>query len=262
MREDYGVAIIARDEELNIGPCLTSLIKSDVMAIIVIIDSRTRDRTAEVAKKYTHLVEVIEGNRGRLRNAGYTRLGLPYVAFVDADMHVTPGYLEALRQAMDEDPRLAIVGGEQKPLNCHILGALDCEYWNYKHAIGSGGSMYRVEALESVGGFQDELNVGEDGELLVRLLKNGWCKKWVGRVSIGHRYAANYKVWHNKVSHGLAAGFRVRGVLRLLTSPLIGLHAAWVCKQPHMLWYLPLRSLVLLFGAGTKQEYTPLSKHR
>lgn len=259
MKEDFGVVIIARDEERNIGTCLASLKEAGINTIMVIIDSRTGDKTAEVAQKYTPRIEVVDGNRGRLRNTGYRKLGLPYAAFVDADMQVTSGYLESLRKAMDEDPKLAIVGGEQKPFDCCFLGSLDCEYVNYKRAIPAGGSMYRAEALESVGGFQDKLNVGEDGELLSRLLENGWHKKWVGDAVIGHRYATNYRVWHNKMSHGAAAGFHAHGVLRLLASPVIGVHAAWVRSQPHMLWYLPLRSLVLLFGAGERQEYNPLT---
>lgn len=261
MKKDFGVVIIARDEEHNIGDCLLNLRQAGADPVLVVVDSRTNDKTAEIAREYTSMVIVTEGNRGRLRNIGYRELDLPYVAFVDADMRVTPGYLETLRHVMDENPRLAFAGGAQKPLGCCLFSAMDCEYWNYKRAVGAGGTMYRVKAVNEVGGFRDELNVGEDGDLNSRLINYGWQKKWEGSAIIGHYYALSVKVWLNKMTHGAAAGFGLRGILRLLASPIIGLHAAWVRRQLHMIWYLPLRSLTLLTGKGMKQEYTPTPSH-
>jgi len=254
---DFGVVIIARDEEHNIGECLVSLHEAGIKNPLVVVDSRTKDKTADLALKYTSSVSVIDGSRGRLRNTGYKQLGLPFVAYIDADMAVMPGYLETLRLKMDENPKLAVVGGIQEPLNCCLLGALDCEYCNYKRAVSTGGAFFRVEAIEEVGGFSDDLNVGEDGELINRLLQRGWLKERIDSVVIGHNYAPNYKTWRNKIIHGKAAGFHSWGVLRLLTSPFIGLHAAWVRRQPHLIWYVPFRSLTLLLGPGLRKEYTP-----
>lgn len=257
MKKDYGAVVIARDEERNIEACLSALTNSEGCSIHVVVDSRTVDRTAELAQNYTAQVYVIEGNRGRLRNEGYKRLGLPFVAFVDADMIVTPGYLESLRRAMTEDSGLGVAVGAQIPLGCCRLGALDCEYWNYRRATPAGGSMFRVAAVEQVRGFRDDLNVGEDGELIGRMLAKGWRKRWLSGAVIGHHYAKNNEVWLNKVTHGLSAGMKTRGVVRLLASPIIGIHAAVERRQPHMLWYVPLRSLTLLAGPGAKSEYGP-----
>ncbi|GEM_PF-5500245 len=260
MNRDFGVVIIARDEENNIGDCLASICSVGAAPVSVVVDSRTNDNTAEIARKYTPLIEVVSGNRGKLRNVGYKKLNLPYVVFVDADMRITPGYFEALHRAITENKRLAFVGGAQKPLGCCLFGAMDCEYWNYRRAIGAGGTIFRVEALDDVGGFRDDLNVGEDGELAQRLLGNGWQKKWVGTAAFGHYYASSTKTWYNKMTHGAAAGFQLRGILRLLLSPIIGMHAAWDRRQPHMVWYVPLRSLALLVGAGIRREYTPFTE--
>lgn len=259
MMNDYGVVVIARDEERNMADCLSALVNTCSIDIFVIVDSRTVDKTADVARKYTSHVLVEEGSRGRLRNVGYKVLGLPFVAYVDADMRVEPGYFEALRRAMDKDPKLAFAAGAQIPMGCCRLGALDCEYLNYKRAVAAGGSMYRVKAVREVGGFNERLNVGEDGELAPRLFAAGWKKKWVGNVAFGHFYAPSKDVWRNKMTHGHAAGFKMRGLLRVLASPVIGLHAAIARKQPHMLWYVPLRSLTLLTGSGAKKEYIPMS---
>lgn len=261
MKKDVGVVIIARDEEHNIGDCLASLRQTGADPILVVVDSRAKDNTAEIAREYTSLVTVADGNRGRLRNVGYRKLGLPYVAFVDADMRVTPGYLETLRKTIGENPKLALVGGAQTPLGCCFLGAMECEYLNYKRAVGTAGGIYRVEALNDVGGFRDELNVGEDGDLSQRLINQGWQKKWIGTVTIGHYYVSSTEIWRNKMTHGAAAGFGPRGLLRLAASPIIGAHAAWVRRQLHMIWYMPMRSLTLLVGKGVKREYTPTPSH-
>jgi len=117
--------------------------------------------------------------------------------------------------------------------------------------------MYRTEALEDAGGFNNDLNVGEDGELQHRLVDLRWKHGWTGDIFFEHYYADSYKVWLNKMSHGSAAGLDLRGLLRLLASPMMGIHAAWIRKKPSMLWYIPLRSLVILLGPGKKDEYMP-----
>jgi GT2 family glycosyltransferase len=158
---------------------------------------------------------------------------------------------------MEEDSQLAIVGGAQVPKGSSLLGRMESEYWNYRKAIGAGGAMYRTEALEDASGFDDELNIGEDGELRSRLVALGWRTTWSGDIHIEHYHAISPQDWFNKMSHGSTAGLSFRGVTRLLASPIIGIHAAWIRGNTNLLWYIPLRSLVLLLGPGKKKEYIP-----
>jgi glycosyltransferase involved in cell wall biosynthesis len=78
--KDYGVVVIARDESSNIEECLKAILNTDDTAVMVVVDSRTTDNTAEIARRFTPRVSVIDGNRGHLRNVGYRDLDLPYEA--------------------------------------------------------------------------------------------------------------------------------------------------------------------------------------
>lgn len=262
MKRDYGVVIIARDEEHNIEGCISAIVGSGIEDPLVIVDERSSDGTAECARKYSLNVMEAHGNRGKLRNLGYEKTGLPFVAYVDADMRISPGYLETLRENMELDTRLAIVCGMQTPYNCGLLGSLECEYWNYLQATGSGGAMYRSAALENVGGFNSGLNVGEDGDLLLRLLEAGWKKKWIKEAVIAHKHADKSRTWFKKMTYGSAAGFNLHGMLRFGLSPVIGLHASLVRRKPNLSWYVVLRSLALLVGKGEKKEYSPSALRR
>lgn len=255
----YGIVIIARDEESNIRDCINSIMQTDNVPICVVVDERSNDMTENIAREYTPNVIVAAGNRGRLRNIGYKYLDLPYVLYVDADMRISQSYMKTLFNVLSSDPELAFVGGAQKAIETCFLGKLECEYWNYRKAIPAGGAMYRTNVLDVVGGFNDELNVGEDGELQRRIVKLGWKSKWVDDVCIDHKYAPSNKVWFRKMTYGFAAGISKRGALRLCISPFIGIHAALKRRNINMLWYIPLRSIVLLLGPGRKKEYKPVT---
>jgi glycosyltransferase involved in cell wall biosynthesis len=82
-------AVIARDEEDNIGDCLRSVAFAD--ECLVLIDLATRDRTAEVARGLGARVEerAFDTFAGQ-RDAALDLATGDWVLFVDADERVTP----------------------------------------------------------------------------------------------------------------------------------------------------------------------------
>jgi glycosyltransferase involved in cell wall biosynthesis len=90
-------AIIARDEERHIGACLTSL-AGLADETIVLLDARTRDRTAEVAAQHGAVVHR-EPWRGfpAQRNRALQLARGAWVLFVDADERVTPELAAEIR---------------------------------------------------------------------------------------------------------------------------------------------------------------------
>lgn len=82
-------AIIARDEERHLGPCLDALAWADER--LVLLDARTRDRSAEVTRSRGARVETREFTTfPAQRNAALNRVSTPWVIFVDADERATP----------------------------------------------------------------------------------------------------------------------------------------------------------------------------
>jgi glycosyltransferase involved in cell wall biosynthesis len=92
------VAIVAMDEEANIGRSLASVRWADE---IVLVDSGSKDRTREIAKEYGARV-VIEPWRGYVAQKQYAieLCTKDWVLLLDADEEVSPGLAKEIRDAI------------------------------------------------------------------------------------------------------------------------------------------------------------------
>jgi GT2 family glycosyltransferase len=123
----------------------------------------------------------------RARNEGFSALrtlspGLRFVQFIDGDCFLVEGWLTNARAFFDQRCEVAVVCGrrrEQHPETSVYNRLCDLE-WDTPSGETSacgGDALIRVKALESVGGFREELIAGEEPELCVRLRDKGW-KIW------------------------------------------------------------------------------------
>jgi glycosyltransferase involved in cell wall biosynthesis len=98
--------IIARDEESNIGRCINSQV--DVIDnIVVIIDSRTKDATFNIASSYKNVnCEIIEW-RGYAKTKTYalSKTKYDWVLWIDADEELTLELTQELEQFKDNIPQ-------------------------------------------------------------------------------------------------------------------------------------------------------------
>jgi glycosyltransferase involved in cell wall biosynthesis len=92
------VAIVAMDEEANIGRTLASVRWADE---IVLVDSGSRDRTREIAREHGALVTV-EPWRGYVAQKQYATdlCTKDWVLLLDADEEVSPGLADEIRAAI------------------------------------------------------------------------------------------------------------------------------------------------------------------
>jgi glycosyltransferase involved in cell wall biosynthesis len=82
------VFILAKNEELKIGPALESV---SWAAEIVVIDSFSTDRTVEISKAHGARVVQLEFSKfGELRRAGIANTTQPWVFSLDSDERCTP----------------------------------------------------------------------------------------------------------------------------------------------------------------------------
>jgi len=98
------VAIVAMDEEANIGRTLASVSWADE---IVLVDSGSKDRTCEIARERGARV-VVEPWRGYVAQKQYAidLCTKDWVLLVDADEEISPGLAEEIRAAI-ADPNAA-----------------------------------------------------------------------------------------------------------------------------------------------------------
>jgi GT2 family glycosyltransferase len=101
------------------------------------------------------------------------------VQFIDGDCEMWPGWLQAASLHLDAHAQVGVVAGrlrERFPERSIYNRLCDIE-WNTPvgpaKAVG-GIAMMRLDALEQVGGFREDLIAGEEPELCVRLRAAGW----------------------------------------------------------------------------------------
>ncbi|HEX3040670.1 MAG TPA: glycosyltransferase [Solirubrobacterales bacterium] len=151
---------------------------------LVVVDDGSEDNSCEVAARYPGVRRVRQPNRGvaAARNRGLAETTGEYVVFLDADDRLLPRALEVGVGRLAEEPEAAFAAGmprdigrdgrvvreARQPLvsRDHYLKLLEeCFIW-------SGSSLvYRREALQAVGGFNEERAAADDYELYLKLAR-------------------------------------------------------------------------------------------
>jgi GT2 family glycosyltransferase len=104
---------------------------------------------------------------------------LKYIQFVDGDCEVRAEWLHKARAVLEADPKLAAVCGRRRERfakKSTYNRLIDIE-WNTPVGPAKnvgGDSMFRLEAFDSVGGFDPTVMAGEEPQLCLRIRHGGW----------------------------------------------------------------------------------------
>jgi len=207
---DVVVPVYQRPELLD--SCLGALRASTPQVrIIVVDDASPSEAVGDVARSHGAILIRHPHNRGpaAARNTGLGAANTPIVAFIDADCAVTPGWLQPLVGHFD-DPRVAAVAPRIRPRSdCTgllpryelIRSALDMgprpQVVANGAALGylpSAALLVRRTALGHRG-FDEELRVGEDVDLVWRLTDTGWIVRYEPASVVTHEIRPQLPDW-------------------------------------------------------------------
>jgi glycosyltransferase involved in cell wall biosynthesis len=105
-RPVLSAAIVCCDEERHIGECLASVAWCD--EIIVVVDSGSSDRTAEIARKQaTRVIQRAWPGYAAQKNFALEQASGDWVLCLDADERCTPALREAIGAALAAGPEVA-----------------------------------------------------------------------------------------------------------------------------------------------------------
>ena len=200
------VVVVTHQSYAWIGRCLDSLMTQEGIGLVVVVDSGSTDGTAQVVAQYASLGvcwQAMGVNRGfgAGANRGISATASEFVFVGNPDLILEPHCLKALRGALADNNRLAIVG----PQVCDLDGAIypsARSFPNLLDAVGHGflgliwkgnpwsqrylqpdridwisgtAMLIRRSAFESVGGFDESYFMYvEDVDLSWRLNEQGW----------------------------------------------------------------------------------------
>ena len=276
------VVVPVRDRPAQLARCLAAL--APLSCIVVDDASRDRAAVADVVADHGATLLPLDHNLGPAgaRNAGLALVRTPYVAFVDSDV-VAPadGLLALARQFADE--RLALVGPMVEGV---ARSARPCWYERYDEAassldLGERGATVRpgaevawlpsaclvgrVEHLREVGGFDGRMRVGEDVDLVWRLVSAGASVRYDPSRTVYHDTRATVRGWLGRkfvygtggatlaARHGDAAA---PAVLNL--SMAVGAAAVLLRRR----WSLPVAVLTTVASARGLRRSLPRSTQR
>ena len=143
---------------------------------VIIADANSEDRTREIAEEYGCIV--VDGGMPSVgRNNGAKVAKGDYLLFLDSDLKLTEDYLRDVIYEFQME-RLGIAITQMKPLSEKSEDKLLHNLANYfmisvekikPHGAGCYGIIVKRELHEKCGGFNEELNFGEDSDYINRL---------------------------------------------------------------------------------------------
>lgn len=177
--------VLACNEEQNLPRCLEPL---SSFAEILVLDSGSKDRTVEVARKHgARVIEEPWEGFGATRRKLFDQASQPWILWIDADEVVTPELIEEMRNCVEADPdcngyrinRITYVGKRR------VRHGLWYPDWNLRFFRRTEWQMEERDVHESV------TIPGVQGRFL-SLLHHYSYKDWADRKSRAARYA---KLW-------------------------------------------------------------------
>jgi glycosyltransferase involved in cell wall biosynthesis len=196
---NVSIVIKALNEERHIAAAIESAIAAleGTRGEIILADSASTDRTAEIATQYpvkiVSLTSIADRSCGAGVQLGYQYSSGRYVCLIDGDMRLHESFLPAAIEFLETHPQFAGVGGT----------IVECETGNFEYVKRASavdpdrlpgevtrldcGGVYRRDALEAAGYMGDRnLNGGEELELGVRLRALGWRLARIDVPAIDH----------------------------------------------------------------------------
>jgi glycosyltransferase involved in cell wall biosynthesis len=220
--------IPAYNEESYLPACLESILAQTQNvsggAEIIVVNNASTDRTRDVALTFPGVKVIDEPQKGLTfaRQAGFKACTGELIANVDSDSRLTPGWVDTVIQAFDNQKNLVAISGplvyydleprQRFSVKIFYLVAYSVYFINrYILRAGSmvqgGNFVLKRSGLEAIGGFDTTISFyGEDTDIARRMNRVGKVDfklnlkmfssarrlKQEGMLTIAARYTINY----------------------------------------------------------------------
>ena len=163
---------------------------------VIYVDGQSTDNSLQIAQDLGAECYRVEGkpNAAAGRHVGFAQGAGKYVFFVDGDMEVYPGWLPRGIEYLEQHPEVAGVAGitDWEVIEGDRVRTIP-NRWGIRRnralvtsGVG-GGFIYRREALLKAGDFDPSIPRGEEFELYLRLLAQGYILVYLSIPMALHR---------------------------------------------------------------------------
>lgn len=227
---DVTVVIPVRDDLLRLIRALGALAETAPgLGGVVVVDDGSRNpvRQAVTARRWPFTVSVVRHRESRgpaaARNAGLAYASTALVGFIDSDCVPAPGWIEPLvDQFFDEHlaavaprvvarsehgtcPHIAAYEVDRSPLDLGDQPALVRPLTRVSY-VPTAAVVVRTDVLRTVGGFDEAMRVGEDVDVVWRLVDGGHRVRYDPRSVVQHDTRSTPGGWiAQRFSYGTSA---------------------------------------------------------
>jgi glycosyltransferase involved in cell wall biosynthesis len=249
------IGICVKNSQATIADTLESIVKQDFphdKMEIIIVDDGSSDDTYAIIQKLSFKFDVKKQifhqewhGLGFSRNTIVNNSSGKYIIWVDGDMILPYDHVRKQVRFMENNPlvgaskaKYGVLEGERLYgfLENISFVAVDHIYGGKPTAriLGTGGSIYRRDAILQVGGFDSTIKgVGEDMDAEDRLRKSGW-QMYLGNPAVfferrrkSLRAIWNENMWHGYGSHYIFKKNRHAYTLFMMNPTVAFIIGAW-----------------------------------
>lgn len=217
------IGVCVRNCEGHIRDAIRSIIRQDFpheLMEVIFVDDGSTDRTLSIIKGHIPKMNIqVKVFHHKWKGLGYSRNVVvnnangEYVIWVDGDMSLSRDFVRKQVEFMDRNPDVGIGKGRYgiHPTtslvayleNIEAVIKLNCKQKTLSEPLGTGGSIYRIEAIRKIGGFDQNIQgVGEDMDAEHRIRTSGWLLKTTA-AEFYEKRRDNWKdLWNEYFWHG------------------------------------------------------------
>jgi glycosyltransferase involved in cell wall biosynthesis len=175
IKDMVSVIIPTANSARTISSCLSSLKHQTYQKLeTIVVDRYSSDTTVLLAEKYANLLLRSNANRSRARNLGAKVSSGEYLFFVDSDMEVEKNVIEYCVRCCKLQGFDAVIIPETSVGEGYWSNCIALEKLLYlKNPLIEAARFFTRRCFFDVGGYDEDLEVGEDWDLHLRVLKHG-----------------------------------------------------------------------------------------
>jgi cellulose synthase/poly-beta-1,6-N-acetylglucosamine synthase-like glycosyltransferase len=163
---------------------------------VIVVDAHSADGTRLIVEKNGSILldeppSTVKGSRRAVAlNEGLRHSAAEYVATVDADAVVPPGWAETLLRHLEANPdAAAVTGGSTASGVMNLFSAHGRSFATVTEVESVPGysALYRRRAVDEAGGYREDMGGCEDWEMNRRIRLAGWRLLGVPGAAVEHR---------------------------------------------------------------------------
>lgn len=230
MKPVVTIGICVRNCEASIREVIESIIDQDfphTLMQMIFVDDGSKDSTLSIILDYVSKIDIqTKIYYGKWRGLGAARQLVvdnasgKYIVWVDAGLLLAKDYVKKQVRFLEENPTVGIAKGRYGiSTGQNLIATLEnigdfVHFWrdtgDFLHSgketsklPGTGGSIYRVEAIKQVGGFNKEIKGAcEDTDIVWRIRAAGWLICVTGAMFYKRRKETWAALWDHYFWYG------------------------------------------------------------